>query len=153
MTTAIETKPIDCPHCKGKIEVEIERRPAAKVHIEKLEDPTMPVSELETFVEKAIAKREAAKVETIPKEKEKSPKIPSYVKKYKCKSCGKLHENKEFEGLPKGRCDTCGSILTNRSKGKCPYCKDGEIEALEESDLEEMGLYLEDEEENEHEHE
>ncbi len=153
MTTALETKNIDCPHCKGKIEVEIERKPA-KVHIEKQEEPQLAVSELDASVERVLAKRDATKVPEPAKEEKKGPKLPSYIKKYKCKSCGKLHENKEFEGLPKGKCDTCGSILTNRSKGKCPYCKDGEIESIDDDELNEMGLYTEDEEESEeHEHE
>lgn len=149
MTAAIEVKPIDCPHCKGKIDVEIERKPAPKVHIEKQEDPTMPVSELESFVEKAIAKREASKPEA-PKQEKPKTKIAAHIPKYRCKDCDKLHDNPDFEGLAKGKCDTCGGIFTKKSKGKCPYCKEGEIEALDESDIESMGLYTEEMEEEEH---
>ena len=68
-------------------------------------------------------------------------KIPSHVKKYKCKTCGKLHENKEFEGIPKGQCDNCGAFFTDRKSGKCPFCKPGEIGELEPEDVEKMELY------------
>ena len=148
MTAALETKNIDCPHCKGKIEVEIERKPA-KVHIEKTDEPALAVSELDAAVERVIEKRKTKEPE---EKKEKSTlKIPTHVKKYKCKSCGKLHENKEFEGKPKGQCDNCGAFFTNRSSGKCPYCKPGEIGELDDEAIEKMELYEDEEDEHDHE--
>lgn len=157
MSTSSMTKIVDteCPGCKKKFGTavdlnELELSPGKFQHQE-VQEKT-PVSELESMVEKAIAKREAAKVEP-PKEKEKAKvKIPAHIKKYRCKTCDKLHDNPDFEGVAKGKCDTCDTHFTNRSKGKCPYCKDGEIEAIDESDLESMGLYSEDMEEEEHEH-
>ena len=146
----IELKPIDCPHCKGKIEVEIERKPA-KVVIQKEEKEI----EIDKVVEAALAKRlDAGKAaDVMPKEEKPKddPDIPSHVAKYHCKGCGSLHTNKKFKGLPLGKCDTCGEKFNSKKSGKCPYCKDGEIEELSDDDLEEMGIFLPDEDEHNHE--
>ena len=157
MSTSSMTKIVDteCPGCKKKFGTavdlnELELSPG-KFQKQEVHDHAPPTSELEAMVENAIKKREAAKPEA-PKQEKPKTKIAAHIPKYRCKDCDKLHDNPDFEGMAKGKCDTCGGIFTKKSKGKCPYCKDGEIEALDESDIESMGLYTEEMEEEEHEH-
>lgn len=84
-------------------------------------------------------------------EKPKKPtvKAPPHIKKAKCKNCNKLHDNENYEGPAVGKCDNCGEKFTDRTDGKCPYCKPGEIEKLDEDDRADMELFEDDPEEHE----
>lgn len=86
---------------------------------------------------------ESSKIAEKPEKKEGPPtiKAPPHIKKGKCKSCGKLHDNALYEGPAKGQCDNCGAFFTNKTAGKCPYCKPGEIGELDPEDIEKMELY------------
>lgn len=153
-TSAPEIIKKNCPGCNHPLEIEVERTPY-KMHIEKPEDPQMAVSELDAHIEKVLENRKP-KEDLKDREKKEGPatiKAPAHIKKGKCKSCGKLHDNELYEGPAKGQCDNCGAFSTNTTSGKCPYCKPGEIGALEDEDIAQMDLYSSTDEEDDHDHE
>lgn len=148
-----------CPGCKKEhptvINVDDLSLAVGKV---RLPEEKNSEESIDQVVERALKKREVGGggggLLDPEKEKEKpkdDPDIPSHVAKYHCKGCGSLHTNKKFKGLPLGKCDTCGEKFNSKKSGKCPYCKDGEIEELSDDDLEEMGIFLPDEDEHSHE--
>lgn len=124
---------ISCPGCKANIEIE-------------RENPTHRIVEHEHGDElrDKIDRLEKMLTDKPKPEEKKEPEIyvPPYIEKYKCKSCGDIHTNKKYEGPAVGKCDTCGEKSSKKSKGKCPYCKEGKIEpfdASEDSDIERYG--------------
>ena len=150
MTAVIDQdhKVIDCPHCKGKLNVEIERKPAT-VKIEEREHlPAM--SELEAMMDRKLEKLKAPPI-VVPAEKKKPTiKAPAHIKAGKCKNCSKIHPNEDYQGPATGKCDKCSSIFTDRSSGDCPFCKGGEIEKIDEDDRADMELYEDEHEGHDH---
>ncbi len=136
MTAVIDDshKIIDCPHCKGKLNVEIERQPAT-VKIQ--EDTTSKVMQKLQDLEERIATKPPV-VEEKPKSSE--IKLQSHVPGYRCgPDCQKLHKNKEYKMRPKGKCNNC-SQFSNVEKGACPWCENGEIEKVDEDELDDLEI-------------
>ena len=134
MTTKVvseaEIDKITCPGCKANIEIERDKPTHRIVEHDHAHDDTS--DKLNTILEKLNSKPEPIKDEP----KEPKQVVPAYIEKYKCKGCGKIHDNDAFEGPAIGQCDTCGEKFTKKKKGKCPYCKPGQIEAIEDDDVE-----------------
>ena len=112
MTAVIdaEHKTIGCPHCQGKINVEVERKPAT---VTVFEDR---IAAIEKKVEKPepVAPREPTKQEKV---------LPSFVPGYVCKDCGEVHKNKGYKRKAKFKCDTpdCGQF-SGSDNANCPWC-------------------------------
>ena len=65
-------------------------------------------------------------------------KIPSHLPKYKCRTCDTYHENKTFK-RPKGKCENCGQFA-QEDKGHCPTCAEGELEPIDDEELDDLGI-------------
>ena len=145
---------VKCTHCDKEHDAEIDLDNLPKISNAKLIDDAhnhaveKQVTELTEQVKK-LSEKPAEESQT----KKGTVRAPAFIKKAKCRHCNKLHDNELYEGPVKGKCDNCGQLST-RSKGKCPFCKPGEIEAMDSDDIESLELYSEDEEnEEEHDHE
>lgn len=131
---------IDCPHCKGKVKVEVEREPATV----KIAERTSP-AELESMIERAFEKK-MPKVEA--KKEEKAPEVPSYLPKHFCKGKGcEGHDNKGRKKVTK-KCTNCDQVSPENA-GKCPWCGENDFDDLDEDDLERFNAGLA----HDHEHE
>jgi hypothetical protein len=135
LTVQNEIKPIDCPHCKGKIDVEIERKPA-KVIIERA-DPIE--NDLAAEIEKAISKRTPAKVEEKP-EKKVLP-VSTHQPFYSCPNgnCDKggIHENPQHKTKIKGKCNNCDQFTPGK---KCLFCGSDDVDDVDYEDLKDLGI-------------
>lgn len=121
---------ITCPGCKANIQIEREK-PTHKI-IEHDHSHDDGVSERLNKLEQMLMKKE----EPEKPEVKKHDYVPPYIEKFKCKGCGKLHPNENYEGPVIGKCDTCGEKFTKKRKGKCTLCKEGTIEPFEDDDVE-----------------
>lgn len=154
MTAIIDSdhKVIDCPHCKGKLNVEIERKPA---HVKLTEEQQF--TEIETLVSKEIEKR-------IPKkEKEEKPEVkvekdiqyPSWMPAEYCPdgncSLGGVHPNKNYKRKAEKKCKNCDQFAPKVAK-KCAWCGENDFDDMDDEDLENMGINLPTLEEHTHEH-
>lgn len=87
-----------------------------------------------------VAAKQAAATASQPQKS--SAYVPPYVAKYRCQGCnGRLHENENYQGPPAGKCDSCYEKFMKKIDGQCPFCAHGQVEPLDEGDLEDMGLY------------
>ena len=138
----IEVKPIDCPHCKGKIEVEIERKQTpAKVIIQK-DDSEIEISKIvDATVERInkMGKGGGGIMDEPPAKKKDEPILEKFVPGYRCKNCGNVHQNKNYKERPKGKCSNCDQF-SNVKSGPCPWCAEGEIEPVSDEDLDDLKI-------------
>lgn len=131
MTAVIdaEHKVIDCPHCKGKLNVEIERKPAT---VTLTNSPAFAPEDVEKLVEKVVERKmpkETPKAET-PKE----PEVPSYLPKHFCKGKGcDGHENPNRKKVTK-KCNNCDQVSPENA-GKCPWCGENDFDDLDEDEI------------------
>lgn len=136
---------IDCPHCKGKVKVEVEREPAT-VKLQKQQS----LEDLEATIEKAIEKR----IPKQEKKEEKPPEVktvaPAYQPKHLCKGkdC-EGHKNPNYSMRVKKKCTQCDQFAPDSVK-KCPWCDNDEFDDLDDDDLDSMGIPKP---EHDHEHE
>ncbi len=108
MSTELEItkKEIDCPHCKGKIDVEIERR---KPKVVLKEENT---TEIRTENHEHI--HEAPKTEAHP--------LPKGVNFGFCKNCDKKIKNEKGLTTKFKKCTNCGTNSVPKSSEFCPTC-------------------------------
>lgn len=132
-STEVETevRNVDCPHCKGKIEVEIERKPA-KVKFAEIPD-------IEDIVDRKFKERELKQVVDTPKPEKKKEKVvaPAYQPRFVCSGSGcEGHDNPNYQVRPQKRCTNCNMWGGPASVKKCPTC--GSEEDFEEVDDDEL---------------
>ena len=126
-------KPIDCPHCKGKIDVEIEK-PRAKVILK--EENT------EVIKEKTVDVHDHSHSEN-PKpdeHQEIANKMPKGMNFAYCTGpdCGKKITNAKGITTKFKTCINCKANTVPKSKKYCPTCgmKEDEDNAFEDSEVE-----------------
>lgn len=130
MTAVIDAdhKTIDCPHCKGKLNVEIERKPA-NVRIEDHDHDDsvkQKLAELDSFVKEKFKEPE--------KPKKSDPVLPSFVPGYNCVNCGgEVHTNKGYKRKAAYKCGKCGNYSAT-DKGDCAWCGEKDWEELDEEE-------------------
>ena len=76
-------------------------------------------------------------------ELKKIPKMASYIPAYNCVNgdCGQIHKNPNYRFRPKGKCRECDQFSKN-SSGKCVWCKQDEIEEIDQDELTDRGIDL-----------
>lgn len=85
---------------------------------------------------------------------------PEYMPAFRCKNgnCDiGIHRNQNYKKRPKGKCKNCNQFSGHKD-GDCPWCKDedgkrGEIEELDEDELDDLGIPNPAVSEDEHNHE
>ena len=73
----------------------------------------------------------------------KIPKMASYIPAYNCVNgdCGQIHKNPNYRFMPKGKCRECDQFSKN-SSGKCVWCKQDEVEEIDQDELTDRGIDL-----------
>lgn len=74
-------------------------------------------------------------------ELKKIPKVQSFVPGLRCNDCNEVHPNPNYKQRPKGKCNNCGQF-SSKKEGKCPWCKQDEIEEIDKDELENLGISL-----------
>ncbi len=74
---------------------------------------------------------------------QKEPKLSQFIPGFRCKdgTCDQVHANSRFTRLPKGKCQNCSQFSGSKG-GKCAWCKQNEIEEVDEEELEDLGIKL-----------
>ncbi len=126
-----------CPDCKKEhataIPLDDLKIAVGSIHQEKEEKP-----DIEAIIDRKLEKLKPPVVEEKPKSSE--IKLQSHVPGYRCgPDCQKLHKNKEYKTRPKGKCNNC-SQFSNVEKGACPWCENGEIEKVDEDELDDLEI-------------
>ena len=130
MTQDVITKPIDCPHCKGKIDVEIPK-PIAKVIIK--EEQTQTITENHNHNHQQQEQK--------PDEHELlANAMPSGVNFARCKDgkCGhKIIKNAKGLTTSFKTCPTCGDNTNSKKAKICKTCgkKPHDEDDWDESDV------------------
>ena len=133
-------KHIDCPHCKGGIDLNL--KPQGNKEVE-LELP--PVNKIEPKPEP-----EVKEVEKIV-EKTKPPADQPF---YKCKNCGDKHKNPNYSKKPNKQCPNCGSLNGEKNCKNCNKATDADDwTELTDEELEELEIPFPEENHNNHDHE
>ena len=130
-----EIEKITCPGCKANIELE-RKQPTHRIIEHDQETPDI----------EELVKKEVEKLKPIDKPEEKPAKkeieLPSHVPGYRCSAgdnCTRVHKNKNHKARPKGKCNNCDQF-SNATKGPCPWCEEGELEAIDEDELDDMKI-------------
>lgn len=135
-------KVIDCPHCKGKMEIEIERKPA-KVTI----DEKLPI-DIDLLAEKIMEKTKSDAPAKVEKE------YPGFMPGEYCPdgncSVGGVHKNNGYRVKPEKQCKNCSQLAPGAAK-KCAWCGDNDFEKVTDAELSDVGIRLPSEEHS-HEH-
>ena len=73
----------------------------------------------------------------------KETKMPSYIPAYRCPDgdCGQIHKNTRYTYRPKGKCRNCDQY-SNKKEGKCAWCKQDELEEIDQDELTDRGIDL-----------
>ena len=117
--------PCDKPDCTHPHEMEIE-----------YSEPKIPKAS--TTIVSSASPNQTVMLEPPVVETKTIEKIPSHLPKYKCKNCDTYHENKTFK-RPKGKCENCGQFA-QEDKGHCPTCAEGELEPIDDEELDDLGI-------------
>ena len=126
---------IDCPQCKGKVKVEVEREPAT-VKVNK----GFTAEDLEPIIERAIEKKMPKQKEEPAKPKDPEIHIPSYMPKHVCKGKGcEGHENKGYRLRVKKKCTNCDQFASENT-GKCTWCGQNDFDDVDDDTLDDLGI-------------
>lgn len=76
-------------------------------------------------------------------ELKKEPKIQPFIPGYRCAGtdCNEVHPNPNYTKRPKGKCRNCDQF-SSKKEGKCPWCKQDEIEEIDQDELKDRGIKL-----------
>ncbi len=76
-------------------------------------------------------------------ELKKIPKIQSFIPGARCSNgdCDEIHKNPNYTIRPKGKCRNCDQY-SNKKEGKCAWCKQDEIEEIDQDELTDRGIDL-----------
>lgn len=137
---------LTCPHCKKDFEKETD--------LDQLDKPE-PVKANKSSVQQQTQLEQKEPEKQPPKEVIKEVvKLPNTIPGHKCKdgNCGRVHPNKNYSRAPKYTCQNCGQFSDNNED--CIWCNSKDFEEIEKEDLEDMGIRLPKQtEEDEHDHE
>ena len=143
----------DCPHCKKEVTLDTE-----KLQYVKQEDGNLVNTRVSAAGNNQILQVPEQKPSIVEKIKEV---LPEFMPAGRCKNgnCDVgIHKNPNYKKRPKGKCTNCGQFSAHK-EGDCPWCKNedgkrGEIEELDDDELDELGIPKPPEDEHEgHSHE
>lgn len=123
----------DCPHCKKGITLDTEKMEVLEV-TKQAENPTIQ-NKTNQVLEKPIEPEIKTEIKTV---------IEDFKPGYECPdgNCEiGVHKNKNYSKRVKGKCSNCDQF-TKHDKGKCPWCKQDQIEPIEQEELEELGIEM-----------
>lgn len=123
----------DCPHCKKNVAIDIDK-------LEIKQDATQLLANATTAGTQVLEQKPSI----VEKIKEV---LPEFMPAGRCKNgnCDVgIHKNPNYKKRPKGKCKNCGQFSAHK-EGDCPWCIDedkkrGEIEELEEEELDDLGI-------------
>lgn len=147
-------KDIDCPHCKGKIDLEIERKPAKVKLVDSHTE--IPSAELESMIDRVLEKRTPKKEIEAPEVKKPKAEVvaPNFMPRFRCPD-GNCeignHKNKNYKSKPAKKCTNCDQFAPKTAK-KCLWCDKEDFDDLDDDDLEGLGIPLPSIAEHEHSH-
>ena len=124
-----ETKEVDCPHCNGKIDVEIQRS-----------KPKVIIQDNTTEIIKETHTHDTVKPEQVDPHKTIAENMPSGVNFTRCKdgNCGhKVIKNAKGLTTDFKTCPTCGDNTNSKKSKICKTCgkKPQEDDDWQESDV------------------
>jgi hypothetical protein len=128
---------IDCPGCGDKLKI-----PKEKATHTITENDNSPILAKLEALEKRLAEKAEPAAPKEPEKKPEGPALPSYMPGYRCAAgddCTRVHKNKNHKAKIKGKCSNCDQF-SSASKGPCPWCEDGELEAVDEDELEDLKI-------------
>lgn len=76
-------------------------------------------------------------------ELKKIPKMPAFIPGYRCvgADCNQVHKNPNYTKRPKAKCRNCDQFSL-KIEGNCPWCKQDELEEIDEDELKDKGIDL-----------
>jgi len=133
----------DCPHCKEKVKIDLEKMSMDKVTNSDLQNTTATSGAAQQVLEKPEPEiKEVIKV--------LAPKDSPY---FECKdgNCGDgVHKNENYTKIPDEKCSNCGSLNGNKKCKNCGNTDPEEFEKQDTEELNELGIYSPTEHEHKH---